>query len=247
MKRPLLLIACLFIVFASNAQNDLTKKSLYNDTYVPEAVIDEKYGIIRYEKLNMLLGGDTVRNKNGYAANGFVQDFYTTGQMLHKGFYVEGQLKIYKNYFPNGTVERNFRMVDLKKGKMDIFYEDGTPKSKIYYVNGEALKWQDFYPNGTLEFIEVYDKNIQFYIEKGNFFEDGSPENLLVLENRKKLLYTQTYYHENGKIKEFGKLQYDKSMFDYVRLGTWEIYDESGKAIKEVKYANGEVLSEKNL
>ena len=106
-----------------------------------------------------MLGGDTVRNdQDGYAANGYLEDFYTTGQLLHKGFYVDGQLKVYKNYYPNGKVERNFRMVDLKKSKMDIFYKDGTPKSKIVYVGSEALKWEDYYPNGTLEFIEVYDK-----------------------------------------------------------------------------------------
>jgi antitoxin component YwqK of YwqJK toxin-antitoxin module len=247
MKKMLLQIACFFIVFTSVAQNDLTNKNLYNDTYVPENVIDKKYGIIMYEKLNILLGGDTVRNKNGYAANGFVQDFYKTGELLHKGFYVDGQLKIYKNYFPNGKVERNFRMVDLKKGKMDIFYEDGTPKTKVFYIDGEAQKWEDFYSNGTLEYIEVYDKSITYYIEKGNFHENGSVENSLVLENKKKMLYTQTYYHKNTKVKEVGQMQYDKSMFDYVRLGTWKQFDENGKQTKAVKYANGEVQSEKEF
>ncbi len=247
MKKTLLYIICLLFVLTGFAQNDLTKKSLYNDTYVPESVIDKKYGIIMYEKLNMLLGGDTVRNQNGYAANGFVQDFYTTGQLMHKGFYVEGQLKIYKNYFPNGEVERNFRMVDLKKGKMDIFYEDGTPKSKIFYIDGESQKWEDYYPNGTLEFIEAYNKDIQYYVEKANYYEDGTPENTLVLENKKKLLYTQTYFHESGEVKEIGQMQYDKSMFDYIRLNTWKQFDENGKPTKEVKYANGEVQSEKEL
>ena len=68
MKKSFLHIACLLLVITTVAQNDSTKKSLYNDTYTPESVIDKKYGIIMYEKLNILLGGDTVRNKNGYAA-----------------------------------------------------------------------------------------------------------------------------------------------------------------------------------
>jgi len=201
-----------------------------------------------YEKLNMMLGGDTVRNdQNGYAANGYLEDFYTTGQLLHKGFYVDGQLKVYKNYYPNGKVERNFRLVDLRKSKMDIFYKDGTPKSKIVYIGSEALRWEDYYPNGTLEFIEVYDKNFQYYIEKANYFENGTPENTLVLENKKKLLYTQTYYHSNGQIKELGQMKYNKTEFDYQNIGVWKVFDKNGAPIKEVKYANGNVISEKKL
>lgn len=248
MKKFIAYIFSLFFVVFAVAQNNLKDNSLYNESYIPDAVIDEKYGITMYEKLNMMLGNDTVRNdENGYAANGYMEDYYTTGQLLHKGFYVEGQLKVYKNYFPNGNVERNFRMVDLKKSKMDIFYKDGTPKAKIIYFESEALKWEDYYPNGVLEFIEAYDKNFQYYVEKGNYFENGTPENTLVLDDKKKLLYTQTYYHTNGKIKEIGQMKYDKSMFDYTKLGTWLKYDDNGNPTKEIKYASGSIVSEKDL
>ncbi|MBL4670187.1 MAG: hypothetical protein JKY30_13115 [Flavobacteriales bacterium] len=117
----ILILVMVSPIFGQN-QSKLDAQNLSGNKYIPEAVIDSKYGIIMYEKLNMMLGGDTVRNQNGYAANGFIQDYYTSGQLLHKGFYVDGQLKVYKNYFPNGKVERNFRMVDLNKAKMDIFY-----------------------------------------------------------------------------------------------------------------------------
>jgi antitoxin component YwqK of YwqJK toxin-antitoxin module len=247
MGKTVLHIFCFFILFSATAQNDLTKKSLYNTTYLPADVIDEKYGIVRYEKLNMLLGGDTVRNKNGYAANGFIQDYYTSGKLLHKGFYLDGQLKIYKNYYPNGQVERNFRMVDLKKGKMDIFYTDGTKKSKMFYIDGEAQKWEDFFKDGTLEYIEVYDKSISYYVDKRNFYEDGTAESALVLESKRKMIYTQTYFYKNGQVKEEGGMQYDKSMFDYLRIGTWKYFDSAGSLNKEVKYVNGEVFSEKEF
>ena len=248
MKKIAFYIVSLFVVLPTIAQNNLKDKKHYNDTYIPESVIDQKYGIMMYEKLNMMLGGDTVRNdQNGYAANGYIEDFYSTGQLLHKGFYVDGQLKVYKNYYPSGKVERNFRMVDLKKSKMDLFYEDGTPRSKIIYVGSEALKWEDYYPNGGLEFIEAYDKNFQYYIEKANYYENGSPENTLILENKKKLLYIQSYFHTNGQIKELGQMKYNKSEFDYQNIGTWKKFDENGNPIKEIKYASGQVVSEKNL
>lgn len=242
----LLMYLAVFNVVA--AQNDLTKKSLYNDTYVPESVIDEKYGITMYEKLNMMIGSDTVRNDaNGYAANGYMEDFYTTGQLMHKGFYVDGQLKIYKNYFPNGNVERNFRMVDLKKSKMTIYYKDATVKSEIVYVGSEALKWEEYYPNATLEFVEEYNKSFEYYVFKANYFENGTPENTLELTDKKKLVYTQTYYHANGQLKEQGEMFYNKNVFDYERIGSWKTFDENGSPKKESKYVNGKVHSEKNL
>lgn len=217
-------------------------------SYAPEAVIDEKFGIQIYEPLNIMLGKDTIRNdENGYAANGFIEDFYTSGQLLHKGFYVDGQLKLYKNYYPNGTLERSFKVTDIDKSKMDLFYPDGKPKSAIEYVGTEAQKWTDYYPNGNVEFTEEYHKSFLYYVFKANYFEDGKPENTLELTNKKKLIYSQKYYHKNGNLKEEGEMQYNKAMFDYERIGTWTKYDETGKPIKKVKYASGKVQSETDL
>jgi antitoxin component YwqK of YwqJK toxin-antitoxin module len=248
MKKIILYIFSFFVVLTTFSQNNLKDKSLYNSTYVPDAVIDEKYGITMFEPLNMMLGSDTVRNdRNGYAANGYMEDYYTTGQLLHKGFYVDGQLKVYKNYFPNGKVERNFRLVDLRKSKMTIFYDDGTIKSNIIYIESEPLKWEDYYPNGTLEFIEEYHKSFQYYVFKANYFENGSPESTLELEDKKKLIFIQSYFHANGQLKEQGEMKYDKAMFDYKRIGSWKLYDENGSPIKLVKYASGKIQSEKSL
>lgn len=249
MRRIALLTSTLLLVLIAFAQkNNLNDKSLYNNTYDADAVIDKKYGIIMYEPLNMMLGTDTVRNdQNGYAANGYEEDYYTTGQLLHKGFYVDGQLKIYKNYYPNGNVERNFRLVDLKKSKMTKYYEDATVKSNIVYIGNEAQKWEDYYPNGTLEFIEEYNKSFEYYVFKANYFENGTPENTMELTNKKKLIYTQIYYHNNGKVKEQGEIKYSKEVFDYQRIGSWKHYDKNGTAIKEVKYSDGVISSEKNL
>ena len=248
MRKLYLFILFILLCISFNAQNDLTDKSLYHNTYVPDAVVDKQYGINMYEKLNMMLGGDTVRNdENGYAANGYEEDYYTTGQLLHKGYYVDGQLKVYKNYYPNGNVERNFRMTDLKKSKMTLYYEDGPIKSNIAYVNSEALKWEDYHKNGIVEYIEEYDKSFQYYVIKASYAENGNPRDVLELTNKKKLIYTQTYYHDNGKMKEQGEMKYDKAMFDYMRIGIWTLFDETEKPSKSQKYASGAVISEKNL
>jgi antitoxin component YwqK of YwqJK toxin-antitoxin module len=223
------------------AQNDLTDVSLYHNTYAPSEVIDPTYGIKLYEPLNMMLGNDSTRNdNNGYAANGFLEDYYKSGNLLHKGFYVEGQLKIYKNYYPSGNLERNFRMTDLKKSKMTLFYDkEDAIKSDVVYIENEALKWVDYYANGNVEFEEEYHKSFQYYIKKANYFENGKPENVLELVNKKKLLYTQSYYYDNGNLKEQGSVKYNKAMFDYERIGVWKLYDKNGNETKQQKYING--------
>lgn len=225
---------------ALSAQNDLTDVSLYHNTYEASKVVDPVYGIKLYEPLNMMLGNDSTRNDgNGYAANGFLEDYYKSGELLHKGYYVEGQLKIYKNYYTNGNVERNFRMVDLKKSKLTLFYEDGKMKSDALFITNEALKWIDYYPNGNMEFEEVYHKSFQYYIKKANYFEDGSPENVLELKDKKKLIFTQSYYYDNHQLKEQGAVKYDKAVFDYERIGVWKLYDKNGSLTKSQKYING--------
>lgn len=240
MRKIVVLFSLVCIVTVGFAQNDLTDISLYHNVYEPEDVIDPTYGIQMYEPLNMMLGQDSVRNaSNGYAANGFIEDFYKSGKLLHKGFYVDGQLKIYKNYYPNGNVERNFRVVDIKKSKMTLFYDDGKTKSDIVYIENEALKWTDYYPNGNVEFEEIYDKSFNYYEKKANYFEDGKPESVLELIHKKKLLYDEIKYYSNGKVKEQGQVQYDKAMFDYKRIGTWKLFDESGNMTKQQKYING--------
>lgn len=224
------------------AQNDLTDKSLYHNMYEPKDVIDEKYGIVMYEKLNMMLGKDSVRNgATGYAANGFIEDYYKSGQLLHKGFYVDGQLKVYKNYYPNGNVERNFRMVDIKKSKMTTYYESGAIKSDITYINNEALSWVDYYSNGNIEFEEIYDKSFQYYEKKAAYFEDAKPEDILLLVDKGKLIYSYKAYHKNGNLKEQGSVKYDRSLFDYQRFGEWKLFNEDGSLSKIQKYVNGVV------
>ena len=78
--KSILSILIFFISVSLYAQNDLTDKSLYFKTFDAKDVIDETYGINIYEKLNMMLGDKSTRNGiNGYAANGFLEEYYTTG------------------------------------------------------------------------------------------------------------------------------------------------------------------------
>ena len=87
--------------------------------YTPAEIIDPDFGIIRYNKLVPMMGGDSLRyTKDGYNSQSWQEDFYVSGKLLHKGFYLDGAIKIFKNYYENGQIERTFSSSDLKHGKL---------------------------------------------------------------------------------------------------------------------------------
>ena len=101
----------------------------------------------------MYLHSDSTRIEEGYAVNGWKEDHYSTGELLHKGYYIEGQLKVYKNFYPNGNIERNFKAIDSFKSKLTLFYP--MEKSKVKsYSNDFAMEWTDYNENGDISFYE---------------------------------------------------------------------------------------------
>lgn len=217
------------------------------DTYpLAKVRYDSAYGITMYEKMNFSLGGDSVRyDKKGYSASGWYEDYYEGGALLHKGYYAEGALKTYQNFYSNGQLERIFKS-DYNKSNMKIYYSDGKMRADIDYSGGNVIKETDYYPNGQMEFIEEYNKDGLFV--RNNFYtENGKPTSTLELTDAKKLQYEKKEYFENGNIREAGKMLYNKGAGDYQKEGKWLVYNESGKAISEVIYSKGEIASEKKL
>lgn len=209
------------------------------------SIIDSTYGIIMYDNLNVTLGGDSVRNCNGYACNGWVEDFYTTGQLLHKGYYQQGQLKTYRNFYPNNQVERIFKAIDDYKSSLKVYYEDGKPKSDVIYDGQSPIMWTDYYPNGQIEFVEVYNKSGEFYVSKKSYYQDGKVETQLDMVSPKKKLYISKEFYSNGQLKEEGQVAYNPEMLDYQKIGSWKTFKEDGKPRSEQLYVNGKLDSEK--
>lgn len=209
--------------------------------YSPAEIIDPDYGIIRYNKLVPMMGGDSVKfTKDGYNAQNWQEDYYTSGKLLHKGFYVDGTIKIFKNYFESGQIERSFSSSDLKHSKMEIFYEDGKIRSTINYYEGNAQNQYDFFRNGTPEYIEENDKNIEFLYKRNSFYENGLPASIFELVDKKTKSYIKKEFFENGRIKEEGSMLFRKDLGDYQKEGTWTYYDDKGNVIKTEKFHNGE-------
>jgi len=238
------LIITLLTVFTGQLYAQLLPKFIGPKKYSQREVYDSAYGINIYEKLNANIGGDSVRNdKKGYASQGWVEDQYESGKTLHKGYYVDGTLRIYKNFYENGKPERSFKVNDLKRCTMVLYYSDSTLKSEINYYNGQVQKEQDYYPNGKLEYVEESEKNMIYLVQRKSYLPDGKPESIFELTDPKKKIYTKKEYYPNGNIKEEGTMAFDKGSIDYRKDGKWKVYDEKGKVTEEF-YINGE-LNEK--
>lgn len=209
--------------------------------YREAEIIDPDYGIQLYEKLNFQLGGDSVRNASkGYACQGWVEDNYEGGQLLHRGFYVDGQLKIYKNYFQGGQLEREFKVTDIKRCSMKIYYKDGKLRADVEYYDGGPVKEQDFYPNGQLKYVEEHTRSMEYLIQMKSYGEDGKPQSIFEITDTKKKLFYKKEYTESGKLKEEGSMKYSADVLDYVKEGVWKFYDDNGNVKSTDNFVNGQ-------
>ncbi|MFZ5552063.1 MAG: toxin-antitoxin system YwqK family antitoxin [Bacteroidota bacterium] len=238
MKKWMLL---LFVTVSLPALSQLNlKRQIPEKKVFDTSVVDPEYGIMLYEPLNFQLKGDSVRMCGTYACQSWVEDVYTTGALLHKGFYIDGQLKTYKNYYPNGNIERDFRAVDNYRSSAKLYYENGQLKSEIRYNDGDTEFWVDYNEKGIKVYEEQSVKSMEYLEFRNFYFDSGSPDKLMILKDKKKLNYTYQEYHSNGKLKIDGHKLYDTNRFEYVNHGTWKYYDESGNLVKEELWEKGE-------
>jgi antitoxin component YwqK of YwqJK toxin-antitoxin module len=218
------------------------EKQMPHSVKFDRSIIDTVYGIQHYEPFNSMLSGDSIRMCGTYACQNQVKDFYVTGELLHAGFYTDGQLKSYKNYFPNGNVERDFRSLDLYRSQAKIFFENGQLKSQIKYNEGEPQEWTDYYENGQIEMTEEKTKSCTYHVFLRTFYSDGKPRKALELSDKKKLVYSFKEYFASGQLSMDGSKMYNEELGDYINVGIWKYYSESGSLIKEEKFDNGTLV-----
>jgi antitoxin component YwqK of YwqJK toxin-antitoxin module len=205
----------------------------------PPSVVDSVYGITMYEGLVMALGGDSIRKNGVYACNGWVQDAYLDGTIIHKGFYQAGQLQSYKNYYPNGKVERDFSSVDALFAECKMYYPSGQLKSQVKYQDGVAKQWTDYFPSGAVQFEEKMNRTMDYYEFQKYYYENTKPSKVIELADKKKLLFNFFEYYESGAVKVQGHRLYVKESNTFFDHGDWIYFDESGAKIKTEKYDRG--------
>ena len=210
--------------------------------YTVAEAFDPEKGIKMYNKLVPSLGGDSIRYNNaGYNLQGWQEDYYTNGNLLHKGFYVDGQIKVFKNFYESGQIERSIVVADPARCSVDIYYQSGTVRTQILYYSGNAQNEYSFFPNGSKATVLEKDKEAQYVYRNSKYYENGSPAKEFSLIDKKAKKYSDKEYYENGKIKAEGYTNYKADTKDYQKEGDWTYYDEKGKLIKKEKYKNGKL------
>lgn len=192
-----------------------------------EEVTSKEFGITYYDQFIIKRENPVIRlNDKGKPINGMVVDKYKTGGVAHQGFYQDGKLTYFVNYYPNGYTERVYKQLDPKKSKLKVFYASGGVKSEVLYLDNAALKWKDYYENGQLAFYEEFNKDFTFHVIKVSYYQNGQVERKL--ERVKKYQFLQTEYFESGKLKTKGELRYNRFTFDYEEVGSWLYYSADG-------------------
>jgi len=227
----------------SFSQPDLNKANQRYD----ESVVDKSEGITIYEKYNFYLGDEKEeRSFAGIPCQAWVEDKYISGQLLHRGYYVDGRLKMYKNFYSNAIMEREYKNIGVGKNELTTFYSDGKLRTKELFAEDIPLKSEEYYPNGQLENIEEYHKRLRYFTVSQSYFESGKVESDLKLEDSKKLTFMKTWFYENGKIKEQGHLVFNSENQSYFKMDKWSEFSEDGKLLRETFFENGKMYKETN-
>jgi antitoxin component YwqK of YwqJK toxin-antitoxin module len=243
----LLSFATMGFLSRSEAQNSVFMKEQVpkDHKYDPENVIDSVYGIELYKPLNFRLGGDSVRKCGDYACRSWVEDKYENDQVMHKGYYVDGQLKIYKNFYPDGTKEREFKITSKLKSKLTKYYPNGQVKSKVTYLGESPVEWTDYYRNGQVKYHEKYDDGRNYHLERASYQKDGTPKEKFEMVDEDKKLFVEKEYDEEGELKKKGELKYNQEMFELQKHGEWKHYNEEGDVERTVVYDEGDKIEER--
>ncbi len=205
--------------------------------YTQAEVYDSVNGICIFNRLIEALGGDSIKyNKAGYNAQGWNEEFYKDGKMLHKGYYVDGKLKVFKNFYENGQVERSFVNPDPIHSSVDVFYDNGLPKRKIAYYEGKPQKYYEFYNTGLPKYAIENEKEMKYFTLKKSWYSNGQMEYSIELKDKKEMVFVEKKYYSNGQVREEGTLRLSSDGQKYLKDGMWTFYDESGKNKKTEKF-----------
>ena len=194
-----------------------------------------------YEAMNKALGGDSVRSCGGHACLGWVEDKYPDGTTKHRGYYDEGKLTQYRNYHPDGTLERDFKAIDAVKSVERIYHSNGNLRSEAKFAEGVCIQYEDHYLDGKLRYAEERHRKEPYFLRMDLFDAEGRPVSLLELVDKKRIEFEQKEYHPGGLLKAQGRARYDPKRMDTQRVGTWTYYGKDGEVAKSEEYLDGRV------
>jgi antitoxin component YwqK of YwqJK toxin-antitoxin module len=241
--RSLSLLALVFCCSAF-AQDDTFAVLLDTDGYaMGDPGPDPAPELERYRHYIKAMGGDSIRLCGNSPCSGQVVDHYPDGTPMHKGYYEYGRLLVFKNYHPDGTVERDFKALDAIKCVQRTWHPNGQLRSEARFADGVAYEYKDYYVDGVLRYAEQRHRKDPYFIRMDLFAGDGTPVSTLALVDKKRIEFEQKEYHPGGSLRSVGRARYDRVRMDTRRVGTWKYYAPDGTLVREEDHVDGRVAT----
>ena len=168
-------------------------------------------------------------NKQGSVVQGWNEEYYDNGQLMHISYYKEGKLVLFKNFYENGQCEHNITYTDPENCNIDVYFENGSLKNQLHFSGGLPKKMSEFFASGLPKSQLEFDKEAQCVTSKRNWFLNAEIQSELVAVDLAQKKYNEKAYYPNGQIKEEGELIYSPDTKEYIKTGTWLTYESSGK------------------
>jgi hypothetical protein len=227
-------------LFCIRCYSQATVESIDSLTHDQVCFLSDANNFEKYTKLLVVLGGDSIAlYANGSLTQGWQEHFYRSGKILHRGFYVDGKLIRFKNYFENGNAALTFENSDPLRCLLNIYFDDGSLFKQISYYQSRPQKVYEYYENGQPKLSEESDKDLKYIILKKTWFDNGVLSSSLELNDLKHKKYTEKIYHVNGNIKEEGQIVLLPGTKEYVKNGNWFVYDYNGKNKRSEQHCYG--------
>jgi len=231
------------MIVAVHAQDEALPLIDTDQYAMGDAGADPAPELERYGHYTKALGGDSVRLCGAVPCSGQVQDHYPDGSVLHKGYYEYGRLLVFKNFHPDGTVERDFKALDAIKCVQRTWHPNGQLRSEARYADGVAFEYKDYYVDGVLRYAEERHRKEPYFIRMDLFAGDGKPVSTLALVDKGLIEFEQREYHPGGTLRTVGRARYDRTRMDTRRVGTWQHFDAAGTLVREEDHIDGRVAT----
>jgi antitoxin component YwqK of YwqJK toxin-antitoxin module len=225
-----------FFVFQLRSQGaDLKKDNARR--YTQAQVLDSTEGMLIYNKMMKVLEMDyELLHKEGSVVQGWNEEYYENGQLMHISYYKEGKLVLFKNFFENGQCQHYITFTDPQNCNMDVYFENGGLKNQVSFYNGQPKKLTEFFTSGLPKSNIEYDKDQQCISSRRTWFLNAETQSDMELLDAKEKRYSDKMYYPNGQIREEGELLYSAESKQYIKTGTWYTYESSGKKKNSEKY-----------
>ncbi|MBL4703692.1 MAG: hypothetical protein JKY54_04175, partial [Flavobacteriales bacterium] len=211
--------------------------------YDIEEIEDPDDGIIIYNQYCPGLSGEIYLRQDQFkhVAEKEHVDYYANGKMLHKGYYENGSLMQFKNYFPNSQIERELKIKRKKPKQLTCYYMFGEIRERQIFDDGILMLHEKYHFSGRLKYLMEVSEIGYLKIEQWND-EDGKPLKYIELLNEDSLKYEIAEMYLSGTIKEKGIYLYNPKTETFERNGKVVKYSQTGTLMAEAIYANDKVV-----